>query len=88
MMNPVALSFIFFLLIFVLIGAYAARLKKSTTEDYLLAGRSVGPWATALSAVASNNSCFMFIGLCMMLIMRWQLAFPMQPLPWIGELFG
>ena len=63
MMNPVALSFIFFLLIFVLIGAYAARLKKSTTEDYLLAGRSVGPWATALSAVASNNSGFMFIGL-------------------------
>ena len=63
MMTPVALSFIFFLLIFVLIGAYAARLKKSTTEDYLLADRSVGPWATALSAVASNNSGFMFIGL-------------------------
>jgi sodium/proline symporter len=61
--NPVAASFLFFLLLFVLIGAYSARRRKSTIDDYLLADRSIGPWFTALSAVASNNSGFMFFGL-------------------------
>jgi len=32
--------------------------------------------------------CFMMVGLLMMLIMRWQLAYPAQPLPGIGGLFG
>ena len=63
MLNPVILSFLSFLACFVFIGAYAARSKTSTTEDYLLAGRSIGPWFMALSAVSTNNSGFMFIGL-------------------------
>lgn len=37
--------------------------KSANAEDYLLAGRNVSPWLTALSAVATNNSGFMFIGL-------------------------
>ena len=63
MFNPVILSFLSFLALFILIGAYAARSKTSTTEDYLLASRSIGPWFMALSAVSTNNSGFMFIGL-------------------------
>lgn len=31
---------------------------------------------------------FLFFGFCLMLLMRWQLAYPDQPLPWIGGLFG
>lgn len=62
-MNPVVQSFLFFLLLFTAIGAYSAFKRKATTDDYLLAGRSIGPWFTALSAVATNNSGFMFIGL-------------------------
>ncbi len=59
----VILAFLFFLLLFVGIGAYAARRKRSkTTDDYLLADRSVGPWFTALSAMATNSSGFMFVG--------------------------
>lgn len=46
-----------------MVGVYAASRKEETTEDYLLASRSVNPWLTALSAVSSNNSGFMFIGL-------------------------
>lgn len=57
------LSFLFFLLCFLGIGIYSATQKQSNTEDYLLAGRSVSPWLTALSAVSSNNSGFMFIGM-------------------------
>jgi len=62
-MTLVAASFVFFLLIFLGIGVYSATRKQDTTADYLIAGRSVGPWAMALSAAASNNSGFMFVGL-------------------------
>lgn len=61
-MTIVVVSFLFFLCVFVVIGVSSARLSRSTTDDYLLAGRSVAPWLAALSAVATNNSGFMFIG--------------------------
>ena len=32
--------------------------------------------------------CFLFFGFCLMLLMRWQLAYPGEPLPIIGGLFG
>ena len=32
--------------------------------------------------------CFLFFGFCLMLLMRWQLAYPGQPIPLIGGLFG
>ena len=32
--------------------------------------------------------CFMLFGFCLMLIMRWQLAYPGQPVPIIGGLLG
>jgi sodium/proline symporter len=54
---------LFFLAVFVAIGAYSATRAKKTADDYLLASRSIGPWMTAFSAVATNNSGFMFIGL-------------------------
>lgn len=55
-------SFIGFLLLFTLIGVSSARLSKGTGHDYYLAGASVKPWLTGLSAVATNNSGYMFIG--------------------------
>lgn len=58
-----AISFLFFLFCFTLVGVASVRASKQTTDDYLLAGRSVSPLFTALSAVATNNSGFMFIGL-------------------------
>ncbi len=56
-------SFIFFLLAFVGVGVWATRGREQTDDDYLLAGRSVPPVLTALSAQATSNSGFMFIGL-------------------------
>lgn len=56
-------SFLFFLLIFVLIGALSMLKSKGTTADYLTAGQSVKPWLVALSAVATNNSGYMFTGM-------------------------
>ncbi len=59
----ITISFAFFLIAFTLIGAFSARHKKASSEDYLVAGRSVNPWLIALSAVSTNNSGYMFIGL-------------------------
>lgn len=56
-------SFAGFLLAFTVIGALAGRHKRTTSEDYLVASRNVHPWLAALSAVSTNNSGYMFIGL-------------------------
>jgi sodium/proline symporter len=63
MLNGVTISFFVFLAGFVAIGIYSATKKKATADDYLLASRSVHPWLAALSAVATDNSGFMFMGL-------------------------
>ncbi len=55
-------SFVGFLLMFTLIGISSAKLSRGTGADYYLAGSSVKPWLTGLSAVATNNSGYMFIG--------------------------
>ncbi len=56
-------SFIGFLLIFTLIGISSGWKSRGTREDYYLASASVKPWLVGLSAVATNNSGYMFIGI-------------------------
>lgn len=51
-----------FLLVFVLIGVSSAYLSRGTRHDYYLANNSIKPWLVGLSAVATNNSGYMFIG--------------------------
>ncbi len=62
-MAIVVASFLLCLAAFTAIGIASAREAQTTTEDYLVAGRNVPAWLTALSSVATNNSGFMFIGL-------------------------
>ncbi len=62
-MSVVILTFLSFIAAFAVIGMFAIRARRSTTNDYLVAGRSVSPWLTGLSSAATNNSGFMFIGL-------------------------
>jgi len=59
----VLVSFGFFLFLFVFIGVLSMRKRQQTTEDYLLASQSVKPWLVALSAFATANSGYMFVGL-------------------------
>jgi sodium/proline symporter len=56
-------SFLGFLILFIAIGLLSALKSKKTTHDFLLAGQSTKPWLIALSAVATNNSGYMFIGM-------------------------
>ncbi len=57
-----AISFGVILAIFVAIGLASARKATGSRTDYYLASRSVRPWLVGLSAVATNNSGYMFIG--------------------------
>ncbi len=56
-------SFLFFLLVFLGIGLLSAKVAKNSTQDYLMAGKSVAPSLVGLSAIATNNSGFMFTGM-------------------------
>jgi SSS family transporter len=56
-------SFLLFMLLFLIIGVASVTHSRRTTEDYLIAGKSVSPLFVGLSAIATNNSGFMFIGM-------------------------
>ncbi|MBM6551383.1 sodium/proline symporter PutP [Marinomonas ostreistagni] len=62
--NSLAVSFTFlaYLVVMLGIGLYAYK-RTSSSEDYFLGGRSLGPWPTALSAGASDMSGWLLLGL-------------------------
>jgi SSS family solute:Na+ symporter len=51
-----------FLLLVVVVSLYAGRRERST-EDYFLAGRSLGWWLIGMSLIASNISTEHFVGM-------------------------
>lgn len=55
-------TFLFFLGVFVFIGVLSYRHSRPAKRNYLLADQNVKPWLVGLSAVATNNSGYMFIG--------------------------
>ena len=54
--------FVAYLVVLAGIGAYCARFNR-TLADFVLGGRRLGPWATAISAQASDMSAWLLIGL-------------------------
>jgi sodium/proline symporter len=56
-------GFITFLFLFLVVGFWASRKTDESAGDYYLANRSVSPMLVGLSAVATNNSGYMFIGI-------------------------
>lgn len=55
-------SFVISLVIFVGIGSASTLKSDKSNADYLLAGRNISPWLVGLSAMATNNSGYLFIG--------------------------
>lgn len=58
----IIITFILYLIFLLGIGIYFYK-KSSNAEDYLLGGRGVGAWVTALSAQASDMSGWLLMGL-------------------------
>jgi sodium/proline symporter len=56
-------SFLFFLAVFLIIGVSSYFYSLHTRHDYYLASQTMPPWLVGLSAVATNNSGYMFIGI-------------------------
>lgn len=56
-------SFLLFLAFFTAVGISSWLKSQGTKKDYYLASSSIAPWLVGLSAVATNNSGYMFIGL-------------------------
>lgn len=57
------MTFGLYLLLMVLTGLYFYKRSKNSVEDYLLGGRGLGSWVTALSAQASDMSGWLLMGL-------------------------
>ena len=60
--TPVLITFVIYISSMVLIGFIAWRATKNFS-DYILGGRSLGSWVTALSAGASDMSGWLLMGL-------------------------
>lgn len=54
---------IVYFLVLLAIGYYAYKQSTSNLDEYMLGGRSIGPYVTALSAGASDMSGWMIMGL-------------------------
>ena len=61
-MDLISFIFIVYLLFLLFVGFSTFKLNK-TQEDYLLAGRKLGPWVTAFSERASGESAWLILGL-------------------------
>ena len=61
-MNIAIAFLILYFLAMILIGIWAMKKSGNDSEDFLLAGRSLGPVVTALRLQSSSMSGYMFAG--------------------------
>lgn len=61
-MTITGIVFIIYLFVLILVGLVTFRLNR-TQEDYLLAGRRLGPWVVAFSERASGESAWLIMAL-------------------------
>ena len=61
-MDTIGIIFIIYLVFLLGVGIWTFKFNK-TQEDYLLAGRKLGPWVTAFSERASGESAWLLLAL-------------------------
>ena len=59
----VLLAILAYFIVVLTIGFVYAKRSNSSTDEYFLGGRKVGPWLTALSAEASDMSGYLLMGI-------------------------
>lgn len=62
-MNLISVSFLVYIFVIIAFGVYSTRFARSTSNDFLLAGRGLGAWVAALSSSASAESGWVTMGL-------------------------
>ena len=82
----ILISFLAFMLFFAGVGIASIRVKKDTTDDYLVAGRGMHPALAALSAVSTWNSGYMFIGFIGFIFLQGYSAIWIAVVSTIGQL--
>lgn len=70
----VILAMALYFIVVLSVGFFYLRRSNSSSENYFLGGRGLGPWLTALSAEASDMSGWLLMGLPALPISR---ALPM-----------
>ena len=59
----ILIAMVLYIGVVIAIGLYYAKSASESTENFLIGGRSLGPWVTALGAEASNMSGWLLMGL-------------------------
>lgn len=59
----VVLAMVIYFVVVLAVGFSYAKRSNSSTDEYFIGGRKVGPWFTALSAEASDMSGYLLMGL-------------------------
>ena len=59
--TTVLVTLIVYKIVLIGIGFYANK-KTSSTEDYFIGGRGLGPWVAAISSAASASSAWTLLG--------------------------
>ncbi|MDF1545186.1 MAG: sodium/proline symporter [bacterium] len=83
-----AISFVVYSLFIVAVGIYTTRWRKKTDDDFVLANRELGSWASALSASASAESGWVMLGLVGMAFSSGLSAIWIAPGIGLGYLFN
>jgi hypothetical protein len=55
-MTVIAFSFLVYMVAIIAFGVYTARFARDTSDDFFLAGRTLGAWVAAFSSSASAES--------------------------------
>ena len=61
-MDPILVGLLLYLVLMIVVGVAASR-YMNTLDDYVLAGRRLGPWVAAISERASGESAWFLLGL-------------------------
>lgn len=59
----VVLAMVIYFIVVLAVGFSYAKRSNSSTDEYFIGGRKVGPWFTALSAEASDMSGYLLMGI-------------------------
>ncbi len=62
-MLQILIAMVIYMAVVILIGIVFAKRANTSSEDYFLGGRTLGPWVTAMSAEASDMSGWLLMGL-------------------------